>query len=330
MFDSRVTRRTSGPGQAAGPVRQGCVLLLFVGLLAGCSTVQRLNDSKLTQDSPVDWWHNLQGGRIAQDRPPPPGASDPYPNLASVPPRPTPTDAATRHALTEQLRAERDRTDRAATRDPIVPAGAPAAVAAAKAASAPPAAAVPAGSRPNGPASASPAPSSPAPAAAPADEPSKAVLEAASAPPSPAVRKGALPTPAGAPLPASGPLPELPAGAPPIPQLPGLPATTFAPATPKPLPEAVVAFAQGSAALPDSADPALRTLAGLRAGGGLVVQAGGDADNAGPDRQAAAVPLGLARARAIQAALVADGVPATAIRIEAAGLGRTGVARLLP
>ncbi|MGI4954589.1 MAG: hypothetical protein ACRYGM_22515 [Janthinobacterium lividum] len=302
-------------------------MLLFVGLLGGCSAVQRLNDSKLTQDSPVDWWHNLQGGRIAQDRPPPPGASDPYPNLASVPPRPTPTDAATRHALTEQLRAERDRTERAAARDPIVPAGAPAAVAAAKAASAPPAAAVPAGTRPNGPASAGPAASGPAPA----DEPSKAVLDAASAPPAPPARQGAPPPPAGtAASPAAGRLPELPAGAPPIPQLPGLPATAFAPATPKPLPQAVVAFALGSAALPDSADPALRALAGLRAGGGMIVQAGGDAANAGPERQAAAVPLGLARARAIQAALVADGVPATAIRIEAAGLGRTGVARLLP
>lgn len=329
MFDSRVTKRTPEPGQAARPVRQGCVLLLCVGLLGGCSTVQRLNNSKLTQDGPVDWWHNLQGGRIAQDRPPPPGASDPYPNLASVPPRPTPTDAATRRALTEQLRAERDRTERAATRDPITPAGAPAAVAAAKAASAPPAAPVPAGTKTSGPASGGPALPGPAPAA-PADEPSKAVLEAASAPPPPAARQGARPATAGAPPPASGPLPELPAGAPPIPQLPGLPATAFAPATPKPLPEAVVAFAQGSAALPDSADPALRALAGLRAGGGMVVQAGGDADNAGPERQAVAVPLGLARARAIQAALVAAGVPAAAIRIEAAGLGRTGVARLLP
>ncbi len=330
MFDSRVTRRTPGPGQAARPVRQSCVLLLCVGLLGGCSAVQRLNDSKLTQDSPLDWWHDLQGGRIAQNRPPPPGASDPYPNLASVPPRPTPTDAATRRALTEQLRAERDRTERAATRDPIVPAGAPAAVAAAKAASAPPAAAVPAGTRPNGPVSAGPANASPAPASIPGDEPSKAVLEAASASPSPATRRGVPPAPAGAPVPASGPLPELPAAAPPVPQLPGLPATAFAPATAKPLPEAVVAFALGSAALPDSADPALRALAGLRAGGGLVVQAGGDADSAGPDRQAAAVPLGLARARAIQAVLVAAGVPPTAIRIEAAGLGRTGVARLLP
>lgn len=350
MFDRRVGSLAPRRGQAA---------LLCVLLLGGCSTVQRLNDSKLTLETPIDWWHDLQGGRIAQDRPPPPGATDPYPNLSSVPARPTPTDATTRRALTEQLAAERDRTQRAATRDPIVAAGAPAAVAAAKAAAAPKAAPAgvastapaPTGTAPTGTptgttrgkaaapgAPAGGAPAGTIPAAAPDDEPSKAVLDAATAPPAttpPATtpRRSARGAPAagpgGAPL-ASGPLPELPAGAPPIPQLPGLPATTFAPAAPRPLPQAVIAFARGSAALPDSADPALRALAARLAGGGMVVQAGGDADGAGPDQQAAAVPLGLARARAIRAALVAAGVPAAAIRIEAAGLGRTGSARLLP
>ncbi len=341
MFDRRVGSLAPRRGQAA---------LLCVLLLGGCSTVQRLNDSKLTLETPIDWWHDLQGGRIAQGRPPPPGATDPYPNLSSVPARPTPTDATTRRALTEQLAAERDRTQRAATRDPIVAAGAPAAVAAAKAAAAPKAA--PAGVASTAPAPTGPtptettpgkaatpgvpaggAPAGTVPVAAPDDEPSKAVLDAATAPPATAPRRSARGAPAagpgGAPL-ASGPLPELPAGAPPIPQLPGLPATTFAPAAPRPLPQAVIAFARGSAALPDSADPALRALAARLAGGGMVVQAGGDADGAGPDQQAAAVPLGLARARAIRAALVAAGVPATAIRIEAAGLGRTGSARLLP
>ncbi len=342
MFDRRVGSLASRQGQAA---------LLCVLLLGGCSTVQRLNDSKLTLETPIDWWHDLQGGRIAQGRPPPPGATDPYPNLSSVPARPTPTDATTRRALTEQLAAERDRTQRAATRDPIVAAGAPAAVAAAKSAAAPKAA--PAGvastapastgtalagtasgkAAPPGTAPAGGAPAGTIPVAAPDDEPSKAVLDAATAPPATTPRRSARGAPAagpgGAPL-ASGPLPDLPTGAPPIPQLPGLPATTFAPAAPRSLPQAVIAFARGSAALPDSADPALRALAARLAGGGMVVQAGGDADGAGPDRQAAAVPLGLARARAIQQALVAAGVPAAAIRIEAAGLGRTGSARLLP
>ncbi len=331
MFDRRVGSLAPRRGQAA---------LLCVLLLGGCGTVQRLNDSKLTLETPIDWWHDLQGGRIARDRPPPPGATDSYPNLSSVPARPTPTDATTRRALTEQLAAERDRTQRAATRDPIVAAGAPAAVAAAKAAAAPKAAPAatatgpaPAGTAPIGATPAGVAPVGAASVTALDDEPSKAVLDAATAPPTPAARRNARTDPAaspGAAPPASGPLPDLPTGAPPIPQLPGLPATTFSPAAPPPLPQAVIAFARGSAELPDSADPALRALAARLAGGGMVVQAGGDADGAGPDRQAAALPLGLARARAIQRALVAAGVPPAAIRIEAAGLGRTGSARLLP
>ena len=38
--------------------------------------------------NPVSWWHDLQGGKIAEERPPPPGADQPYPNLATVPPKP--------------------------------------------------------------------------------------------------------------------------------------------------------------------------------------------------------------------------------------------------
>ena len=302
MFDRGVTRRRQGWGQAP---------LLCLLLLAGCSTVERLNASKLSAETPIDWWHDLQGGRIARDRPPPPGVNDPYPNLRDVPARPTPTDAGTRRALTAQLAGERDRTERAAARDPIVAAGAPV------------------------PAPVKALPSKAAPAADEA-EPSKAVFDAATAPaPPPTARR--TPRPAATPLPASGtaplasgPLPDLPTGAPAAPQLPGLPATAFALAAPRPLPQAVVTFARGSATLPDSADPALRALAARLAGGGMVVEAGGDADSAAPDVQAAAMPLGLARARSIQAGLQAAGVPPAAIRIEAAGLGRTGTARLLP
>ena len=50
----------------------------FVLLVSGCSSGPSLN--------PVTWWHDLQGGKIAEQRPPPPGADEPYPNLASVPP----------------------------------------------------------------------------------------------------------------------------------------------------------------------------------------------------------------------------------------------------
>jgi hypothetical protein len=50
-------------------------------LLAGCSSFP-------ASMNPVSWWHDLQGGKIAEERPPPPGADQPYPNLASVPPKP--------------------------------------------------------------------------------------------------------------------------------------------------------------------------------------------------------------------------------------------------
>jgi hypothetical protein len=48
-------------------------LLLFV--LAGCS-------------NPVSLYHSIEGGAIAQKRQPPPGADQPYPNLANVPAAP--------------------------------------------------------------------------------------------------------------------------------------------------------------------------------------------------------------------------------------------------
>ncbi len=36
----------------------------------------------------VDLYHSFEGGAIAQDRQPPPGADEPYPNLANVPAMP--------------------------------------------------------------------------------------------------------------------------------------------------------------------------------------------------------------------------------------------------
>ena len=302
-------------------------------LLAGCSgtgsvtgAVERANGSKLTQEGPLDWWHDLQGGRIAEGRPPPPGATDPYPNLSQVPAKPTLTDPAVRRALTAQLAAERDRTARQAVQDPIAsaptagtPGGAPAAAPGRQTAAAPPTA--PAAPMATLDAATAP-PATPMVSRAPA-----AQAKSKAAPASTATASNAPAAPA-APL-ASGPLPDLPTGAPATPQLPGLPATTFAPATPRPTPLTVIAFAQGSAALPDSADPALRELAARRAGGGVEVFAGGDGEGS-PERQEAAIPLGLARARAIQGALVAAGVPMAAIHLEASAPGRTGGARLLP
>ncbi|HXT82040.1 MAG TPA: hypothetical protein VN702_20940, partial [Acetobacteraceae bacterium] len=68
-------------------------------LLSGCSTMQAVN--------PVNWWHSMEGGKIAEQRPPPPGANDAYPNLASVPAKPTPPDKAAMEKLTNALIADR-------------------------------------------------------------------------------------------------------------------------------------------------------------------------------------------------------------------------------
>src|SRR3954451_9375076 len=112
---------TFSGGQRSGRRKCGQVMaVLGCLLLAGCETVQEAYGSKLTFEQPVDWWHQLQGGEIAAQRPPPPGVTDPYPNLAQVPPRPTPTDAATRRALLAQLATLRDRTKQEAAQEPIV------------------------------------------------------------------------------------------------------------------------------------------------------------------------------------------------------------------
>ncbi len=301
---------------------------------AACTrSIERMSDSRLTLDTPVDWWHDLQGGKIAEVRPPPPGVDDPYPNLSAVPPAPKPTDPATRRALAARLVAERDRTRQEATQDPLVlPA--------------------PAASPPASSAAAAPIPPAPRPPA-PAPDPgaSVAVLDAATAPPlaqtPPPAAPPPSPAPAAAPPPAppaaaapggpqrsepavaSGPIPDLPNEAPPLPQLRGIPASVNAPPAPRLPPTVSVAFRPGSAALPSGADAALRELAGRRAGAVIAVEAGGDAAGPAAAAQARALPLAWRRAQSMQEALVAAGVPAGSLRIDAAALGRGGEAHLL-
>src|SRR6202035_946132 len=83
-------RVQAGPGTESGTpgLRFPCMSAAFALLLSGCSSFP-------ASVNPVSWWHDLQGGKIAEDRPPPPGADQPYPNLASVPPKPAPPDRAT-------------------------------------------------------------------------------------------------------------------------------------------------------------------------------------------------------------------------------------------
>jgi outer membrane protein OmpA-like peptidoglycan-associated protein len=74
---------------------------------------------------PEAWWHASVGGKISQERPPPPGDKDPFPNLATVPPKPAAADAATWNRMTAGLITDRIKADEAAALAPI-PSGAPA------------------------------------------------------------------------------------------------------------------------------------------------------------------------------------------------------------
>ena len=69
-------------------------------LLSGCSSFP-------SSMNPVTWWHDLQGGKIAEERPPPPGADQPYPNLATVPPKPAEPDRAALANIANALIADR-------------------------------------------------------------------------------------------------------------------------------------------------------------------------------------------------------------------------------
>jgi len=330
--------------------------------LAGCG-------SSIT-DTPVEWWHQLEGGRIARQRPPPPGIGDPYPSLGSVPARPTVMDPGAQQQIENALSADRTRAQGDAELAPIpavpaAPASPPPKPAAADADAA--SARLDAATAPAAPASAAPAPAapqSPTPAA-PSAPPVKAAppfknappaknatpLEAASTPSAPATSPApaaVIAAPASRIAPAvSGSdafLPALPTAPPPAPSLPGMPVPTLpAPASPvgqgappaaSPLPAASattvpIDFAPGSTILPPAATAPLRALAAARHGRPVAAHGRGEAASSDPDVQAAAMRLGVQRARAIGAALVTMGVPAAAIRLDAQAAGRGGFARLV-
>lgn len=319
-----------GDGEQVTLILHGLVrfMLLSVALLVpACSQIEQANDSKLTLDTPIRWWHDLQGGKIAQVRPPPPGVTDPYPNLGQVPARPVLTDAATRRALAARLASERDRTQREAIQDPLV-------LPAASVAPARPTVTAP--SRPAAPpsdpsASVAVLEAATAPALTPALAAPPTIPEAAAAMPAPSAPQTAKPpaTPAVQPPAEAGPLPDLPAAAPPLPRLGGLPASVNEPAVPRVAPGVSVAFRPGSATLPAAADAALRELAGRRAGATIAVTAGGDAAGLSAEAQARALPLAFRRTQAMQDVLTAAGVPAAALRIDAAAMGRGGAAHLI-
>ena len=300
-------------------------------LLGGCGNLAGLGGARIEDANPLAWWRALEGGAIAEQRPDPPGADDPYPNLASVPARPVPSTPVQRRALTAQMVAERDGVRRDNAREPLVaapvpkpaapptnPASVPPPMATLDAATAPPAAVPPTGP----PLNATPAVAAgAATASAPALLPARVPVPGRARPPT----RAALP---------SGPIPDLPATPPPAPVLPGIPASTYAPAIRRPLPAVAVAFPRGSDVLPDGTVAAIRALVDRRGGGPVLVYAGGDAGSgaqsgAAPDIQGPALQLALRRAKALGSLLAGAGVPPGQVRTQATALGRESGARLV-
>ncbi len=286
----------------------GLMALLAFGLtlpLAGCG-----NQNPLM--TPVGWWHDLQGGAIASERPPPPGADLPYPKIYTIPPKPELPSNAYRLTVQTQLAQERDDTERLAAHSPIIVQPAPP---------------VP----PKPPAASSVAASTDA---------ASATVPAAEAPPPKAAPAPATPAaasdggpPAGTPLTIAGlpadetGLPDVPAAPPPPATFERIPAEPL-PSKPPPLPPrtpplgAAVYFRPGDAVLDSSQGETIRNAANRRGNGAIEVVGHGDAQSDTPAAQEAALRLGLQRAQAIAKALEAARVPATKIRISATAFER--------
>jgi outer membrane protein OmpA-like peptidoglycan-associated protein len=291
-------------------------VLFAAALLAGCGGGNPL-------DTPVSWFHDLEGGVIAEQRPPPPGVGMPYPKLVSVPARPTLPDAKYRDALEEKLLAERDRTERIAAHAPVEPpvlgppspSAVPPAPAAGAAGQAAPGAAPPAIQ--------ASLPAAQAPAAAPPAPPPAAAADA------PVFLVGDLPADTGAAsIPAAPPPPATFEG------VPAEPAPTPSPPTPAHLPAALrgtdILFLPGEAILRQSQMQTLQQIAGSRKKRRLQITGLGEAVSDTPDGQAAAIELGLKRAQAVAQAFASLHVPDNAMVLSAYAFGRGAEVKVLP
>lgn len=294
--------------RAASGTRQGAGLLACLAvaaLLAGCRNGP--------VEAGVDLFHDLEGGPIAAQRPPPPGVDDPYPNLGTIPVRPPAADVAAQGRVADQLAAQRDAARQAAAAAPLVAAPRPPPV---------------------------PKPAAPDPNA------NSVTVDAAAAPPPPAPTPP--PKPAGpAPLSpgidsvpavpasvASGPLPDFAAAPPARPAGIAVPAAVVSVAAPrqgvaaKPDNGVAVVFTPGSAVLPPSAPLSLRSFALAHKGAAITVTGHGDSVLPSADAQARALQLALQRAQAIAASLATAGVSASNLRVRAEAAGAGGSATL--
>ena len=324
-------RRPAGPAlPGAWPIVPAPIIpILIVAGLAGCAHQDVV-------DTPVSWWHQLQGGAIAEQRPPPPGVNDPYPAIGTTPAHAPPmASVELRRSVTASLLRQRNLTTRLDAADPI-----PDPVATPAAGKPPGATAAPSPASPASPASGSPASGSPA-SGSPASG-SSASLDAAEAPsakPGPVAQDQdsepelAMPALQLQPADASGVAVVLPAipGAPPIPpRLPGLRVQPGMPAADHPPPDYAVApvlgtqvaFAAGTDTMLSGQAGVLHAIAARRGAGGILVRGYGGAAAADADTQAQALSVAALRARTVAEALQAEGVPAGAILLRAEAFGR--------
>jgi outer membrane protein OmpA-like peptidoglycan-associated protein len=286
--------------------------------------------------NPVDWWHGLEGGRIAETRPPPPNADEPYPTLGVVPPKPAAPDAAMHARIASALVADRGNAQYTQKSSPILPAQMPAPT---------PPSVIAQGTKPaDGDQPNAALAAANAPPQAPLPQAPVAAKKAPVAPVSAAPLDPLQPPPAPAPAAAdAAPMPAIPDAPPAPPQLAGVagpPAVTaptppvLAPPPPPPVPgpngpQVPIPFAAGSAVLPADALAPLKSLAKSRGLASIAVTGFGEATSSDPAVQAAALPLALDRARAVAAQLQVNGVPASAVRIAAEPQGSGAAARLV-
>ncbi|MFT8719102.1 hypothetical protein [Acetobacter sp.] len=295
-------------------------------------------------DTTLDWYHQHQGGIIAQQRPPAPGQFDPYPNVGLTPTTPPELPSPElRQQITNNLIADRNLTMRTAAQNGTLTPDIP-----------PP---------PNG--QVKPAPAAKTEGAPQSSQPSKetatttpvpqggmgAILDAAdssSTPPAApqkssdsVAKKDAAPAEAEIGMPeftgnaavvattVDGPLPEIPAAPPALPSIAGVDVPVSTPKEDAVRPDydlsqkdgTLLNFAPGSDQLAAGEDTKINKIVSSRRGSQLFLHCSGETVSMSPEDQTRAVQLGLLRCRTLSDALTAKNVPASVLHISSSAFG---------
>ncbi|WP_232091852.1 hypothetical protein [Acetobacter aceti] len=319
------------------------VLPFSCALLAGCQHRDLV-------DTTLDWYHQHEGGIIAQQRPPAPGQFDPYPRVGLTPTTPPALPSPElRQSITNNLITSRNLTMRTAAQNgtltPVIPPPPKAAITAKPAVSAADASK---GGTTQAPTAATTTPvpnggmgaildaadsSSPPTGTTPATTPSPAPKAKSDATQAPPEAELAMPEFRGdaaiAATSVTGPLPEIPAGPPAIPSIPGFApprdALAMEPIRPdydvSPKDGTLIGFLPGSDQMKPGQDGTLTKLINSRHGAPLFLHCSGETVSLSPDDQTQAVELGLLRGRTLADALIKKGMPASALHITSSAFG---------